>query len=186
MMIGVRCLPFALLLGLGLAAMATRPAEADLTTLVNFNGTNGANPQSNPTVDSSGNVFGTTPFGGSNNLGTVYEVKAGSQTFSTVANFGVGVNGTHPFGGVIVDSAGNFSTSPPDYGLVIDAQGNLYGTTAYGGTNGDGSLFEITPSVVPEPVSLVALGQGMLALACVIAYTHRRRASRGCWASIDA
>ncbi|MGO9648713.1 MAG: choice-of-anchor tandem repeat GloVer-containing protein [Terriglobales bacterium] len=36
--------------------------------------------------------------------------------------------------------------SVPSGGLVIDEAGNLYGTTEYGGTFGNGSVFELTPS----------------------------------------
>ena len=30
-------------------------------------------------------------------------------------------------------------------GLVLDANDNLYGTTSYGGTFGDGTLFKVVP-----------------------------------------
>ncbi|HEV3308050.1 MAG TPA: choice-of-anchor tandem repeat GloVer-containing protein [Candidatus Sulfotelmatobacter sp.] len=52
-----------------------------------------------------------------------------AQTFTTLLNF---------------DSTNG---SRPDYGsLVQGADGNLYGTTSSGGTNGEGTVFEITPS----------------------------------------
>jgi uncharacterized repeat protein (TIGR03803 family) len=43
-------------------------------TLVTFNGANGASPQSGLTLDSHGNLFGTTFAGGANNDGTVFEL----------------------------------------------------------------------------------------------------------------
>ena len=48
-----------------------------VTTLANFNGANGTNPQASLYMDSRGNLFGTTYAGGASNKGTVYEVSAG-------------------------------------------------------------------------------------------------------------
>src|SRR5947207_2301012 len=44
------------------------------TTLVNFDGSNGANPFDSLTADADGNLFGTTYLGGANNAGTVFEI----------------------------------------------------------------------------------------------------------------
>ena len=174
-----RGLTSALLIGLGLTAMINSRVESgyNLTTLVNFNGSNGSYPQSGLTVDSGGNVYGVTPFGGTNNNGTVFKIAAGSGSFSTVANFGLGVQGgTQPFGGVTLDSSGNiygtttggtsyqqgavyeiasgtstitrlaqFTGTNQDgsYGpLAVDSRGNLFGTSG-GGANNLGSLFEV-------------------------------------------
>jgi len=35
--------------------------------------------------------------------------------------------------------------APPEAGLIFDRAGNLYGTTAYGGTSNLGIVFELTP-----------------------------------------
>ena len=44
----------------------------------------------------------------------------------------------------------NFVASPdgngPAVGVVLDAKGNLYGTTVQGGTFGEGTVFELTPN----------------------------------------
>jgi uncharacterized repeat protein (TIGR03803 family) len=101
-----------------------------LTTLVNFNGTNGDNPLATLTAGPGGRLYGTTRNGGTNgNFGTVFTVTT-NGTFTTLLHFG-GTNGAWPYGGVTVG---------PD--------GNLYGTTAFGGNpNGDlsgGSIFELT------------------------------------------
>jgi uncharacterized repeat protein (TIGR03803 family) len=53
-------------------------------------------------------------------------------TFSTV----------HRFSGSDVDSDGDSAVA----GLIRDAQGNLYGTTVYGGSYDDGAVCRITPS----------------------------------------
>ncbi|WP_338697753.1 choice-of-anchor tandem repeat GloVer-containing protein [Bradyrhizobium sp. 26S5] len=44
------------------------------TTLVSFNGANGAMPETGLTFDAAGNLFGTTTLGGANNAGTVFEL----------------------------------------------------------------------------------------------------------------
>jgi uncharacterized repeat protein (TIGR03803 family) len=47
---------------------------ASIKTLVNFNGTNGADPEAGLITDITGDLFGTTQAGGTNNLGTVFEI----------------------------------------------------------------------------------------------------------------
>jgi uncharacterized repeat protein (TIGR03803 family) len=96
-----------------------------ITTLATFKGTNGADPAGGLVVDASGNLFGTTFSGGPANSGTVFEIVSGSGTITTLASFN-GTNGNSPNGG-----------------LVEDSLGNLFGTTAYGGTAGDGTVFEV-------------------------------------------
>jgi uncharacterized repeat protein (TIGR03803 family) len=106
-----------------------------LTTLVNFNSTNGASPEDTPILDSSGNLYGTTYFGGPNNDGTVWEIPAGSSTLNTLATFN-GTNGQNPYRGR----------------LIIDSSGNLYGTTNIGGSSSDGNAWVLpsgTGTIVP-------------------------------------
>ena len=96
-----------------------------LTTLVTFDGTNGTQPDAGLIADAAGNLYGTTTYGGANNDGTVFELAAGSYALTTLVSF----NGAD---GAI-----------PEAGLFMDAAGNLYGTTYSGGTNGDGTVFEV-------------------------------------------
>jgi len=96
-----------------------------LTTLYSFNGTDGKNPRANLLADSSGNLYGTTEFGGASDLGTAFRLAAGTNTLTTLASFS-GANGTNPWGGLVADTAGN-----------------LYGTTRYGGSGDYGTVFEI-------------------------------------------
>src|SRR5262249_6315367 len=88
-----------------------------LTTLVSFNGTNGAGPRAGLVFDSSGNLFGTTRgFGGAgiDNYGTVFELPAGAHDIVTLVSFDYS-NGAWPLGE-----------------LLLDAAGNIYGTTSGG------------------------------------------------------
>jgi uncharacterized repeat protein (TIGR03803 family) len=96
-----------------------------ITALASFDGTNGANPYSNLIADANGNLYGTSSAGGANGHGTVFEVVNGSGAITNLASFDGG-NG-----------------ADPQSNLISDASGNLYGTAAYGGMHGYGTLFEL-------------------------------------------
>jgi uncharacterized repeat protein (TIGR03803 family) len=94
------------------------------------NGTDGYYPYGGLVIDSKGNLYGTTFFGGAYSGGTVFKVTpAGKETI--LHNFDANANG----------DGGN-----PYAGMVMDANGNLYGTTFTGGHNGGGTVFKVTPS----------------------------------------
>ncbi|MFZ0705366.1 MAG: choice-of-anchor tandem repeat GloVer-containing protein [Candidatus Korobacteraceae bacterium] len=84
--------------------------------------------------DSMGSIYGTTQWGGSSERGTVYQMtKSGDQwTETPIYSFKGDSNpeeldGSQPYGGVIVDD-----------------NGNLFGTTVGGGLYGGGTIFELT------------------------------------------
>jgi uncharacterized repeat protein (TIGR03803 family) len=89
-------------------------------------GYEGCTPYTGLTVDSSGNLYGTTYNGGANGLGVVFKINS-SGTYSVLHSFGG--DGRVAFGDLIADSAGN-----------------LYGTTTNGGANDEGTVFKITSS----------------------------------------
>ena len=104
-----------------------------LTTLYSFGLSGGAEPMGNLVQAKDGNFYGTTSLNNVSNdsqiTGTVFKMTpAGSVT--TLYTF---------------DGSGWAS---PNAGLMQASDGNLYGTTAYGGAKGDGSIFEITPAGV--------------------------------------
>jgi uncharacterized repeat protein (TIGR03803 family) len=105
-----------------------------LTTLVNFDGTNGDKPFAGLTIDSAGNLYGTTYIGGADNDGTVFEITASGHAFSTIATFD-GTDG-----------------SAPQAPMYLDGSGNLFGTTwgqgpDYTGSAGDyGVVYEVPAS----------------------------------------
>jgi uncharacterized repeat protein (TIGR03803 family) len=105
------------------------PLSGQLITLASFDGsgsgTNGENPNAGVTLDSQGDLFGTTSLGGADNFGTVWEIAKGSGTLTVIASFNT------------ADGA------VPDGGVTLDADGNLYGTTTAGGTNSEGTVWEI-------------------------------------------
>ena len=98
--------------------------SSTIKTLAAFDGFHNVSPL---TVDSYGNLFGTTNGGGAFGDGTVFEVARGSSTITTLASFD-GANGNSP---------------DPSGALVMDSNGNLFGTTSYGGASNDGTVFDI-------------------------------------------
>jgi uncharacterized repeat protein (TIGR03803 family) len=90
----------------------------------------GTSPAGNIVVDSTGSIFGTTPFGGSMNKGTIYKVVPGGSgaTESVIYNFCTQANCAD--GGV------------PLGGLTLGAGGTLFGTTLQGGNiHDEGEVF---------------------------------------------
>ncbi len=85
------------------------------TTLVSFNGTNGAFPVSGLIADANGDLFGTTNVGGANNDGTVFEIVKTAGGYASTPTTLVSFDGTN----------GEF----PEASLIADANGDLFGTT---------------------------------------------------------
>jgi uncharacterized repeat protein (TIGR03803 family) len=97
-------------------------------------GADGGNPIAGVIRDSAGNLYGTTNLGGSqacnSGCGVVFKIDpSGAET--VLYSFTGGLDGFYPNGG-----------------LIQDAAGNLYGTTYFGGTIGDGTVFMLTPAGV--------------------------------------
>jgi uncharacterized repeat protein (TIGR03803 family) len=123
-----------------------------LTVLHSFaGGTNdGAFPVAGLVMDSHGNLYGTTEYGGSANCsggcGTVFKLDT-SGTLTLLHSFTGGTN----------DGAN------PDAGLVMDSSGNLYGTTYNGGGSGNGVVFAL--STTPQGAIQIIVNQvnGLLA-----------------------
>ena len=96
-----------------------------ISTVVNFSGSNGANPDADLVFDKNNNLFGTTFYGGGSlNEGTVFELPAGSTTLMTLAAF-ASTDGANPKGS-----------------LAVDGSGDVFGTASQGG-NSYGAVFEI-------------------------------------------
>jgi uncharacterized repeat protein (TIGR03803 family) len=99
-------------------------------------GTDGGNPCAGVVMDPVGNLYGTAYQGGiagagvnKRGAGVVYKIDTGGQ-YSVLYSFTGGADGSGPFAGVILDSAGN-----------------LYGTTYNGGVNNlYGVVYKLSPS----------------------------------------
>lgn len=120
----------AALLITAIAALTVASAQAQtFSILYNFKGRpDGANPYGALVEDASGNLYGTTQYGGTSNLGIVFKVDpAGNET--VLHSFAGGSDGATPLASVVVDPAGN-----------------LYGTTWSGGANNAGVVFKVDAS----------------------------------------
>jgi uncharacterized repeat protein (TIGR03803 family) len=99
------------------------------TTLVSFTGHDGYGPVGGLMVDTAGDLFGTTYGGGANGYGTVFEIAKTADGYASTPTTLVSFTSS--------DGAG------PQGSLIIDAAGDLFGTTYRGGTDGYGTVFEI-------------------------------------------
>lgn len=107
-------------------------ASGQETVVYSFGGKpDAADPYAGLTLDGAGNVYGTTYDGGASDNGTVFKLDASGQESVLYSFAGSGGDGAHPYAGVIVD-----------------ASGNVYGTTYSGGdsscgTQGCGTVFKL-------------------------------------------
>src|SRR5450755_724192 len=118
----------------------------------------GSDPQGTPVLDQTGNIYGTTAYGGATVSGIALDLAG--NLYGTTQSGGEYSN-SNPYGdGTVFELTApvgkgsykektlwNFNGtdgSEPIDSLILDSAGNLYGTTAYGGLN-DGIVFEVTP-----------------------------------------
>lgn len=100
------------------------------TTLYDFTGgSGGGNPVFGVVLDSAGNVYGAADTGGSNRTGVVYKLTPTKGIWNYVP--------IHTF-------SGNSDGGNPSSTVTIDAGGNLYGTTLYGGLYQYGTVYKIS------------------------------------------
>ncbi len=89
-------------------------------------------PQSTLTIDSAGNLYGTS-FGGDNPTpGIVFEMVKGPNGKFTEK--------------IIYNFTGGSDGNGPNSGMYLDAAGNLYGTAGGGGDTGNGTVWELSPN----------------------------------------
>jgi uncharacterized repeat protein (TIGR03803 family) len=102
--------------------------EKILYTFKGWNKRDGAAPFASLILDGSGNLYGTTYAGGAYGYGTIFKLTPGGV--ETVLYSFIGL-----------PDAGN-----PVGRLLMDKQGNLYGTTSFGGAYGNGAVYELSAS----------------------------------------
>jgi uncharacterized repeat protein (TIGR03803 family) len=132
------------LLCLALIAMSSVLAVGQTyQVLYTFTNGYGGSPTGTLAMDSAGNIYGTTPYGGTQcsvtynqGCGIVFELSPQSggayYTYNTLHTF-------------CEDYYQCADGALPYAGLVIDAAGNLYGTTEQGGSEASGTAFELSP-----------------------------------------
>ncbi len=94
-------------------------------SLHSFTGADGATPEADLVQGSDGRFYGTTSQGGANNTGTVFAITS-AGVLTTLYSFTGGADG-----------------ATPTAGLIQGADGFFYGATFLGGTNQDGTVFQI-------------------------------------------
>lgn len=116
--------------------LAATFSVAQMTVLHTMQGKpDGNQPQGRLVADAAGNFFGTTFLGGAFGRGAIYELPAGGDE-KVLYSFTGGSDGAFPMGN-----------------LLVDRDGNLFGTTSLGGNlaaicpadNGCGTIFKLTP-----------------------------------------
>jgi uncharacterized repeat protein (TIGR03803 family) len=106
----------------------SRAESLNLSVLHQFTAGNndGASPYSELTQGADGVLYGTTWSGGTNASGVVFGINTDGSDFTLLHHFGSPADGSTPFDGVIQAT-----------------DGFLYGTTYYGGTNSNGTIFKV-------------------------------------------
>jgi uncharacterized repeat protein (TIGR03803 family) len=127
--------------GCALALLPCAASAQTASTLFNFSAKAGIEPYARLILDNAGNLYGDTSTGGKANAknpypaGTVFELSPGSGKKGWTET-------------VLYTFLGSSDGSQPTGALLADSKGNLYGTTFLGGTDGDGTVFELTK---PKP-----------------------------------
>jgi uncharacterized repeat protein (TIGR03803 family) len=111
--------------GCGVVFRITPDGKEHVVHSFNGGSKDGTNPNGGLVADQAGNFYGTTQFGGANDVGTVFKI-ASDGSYAVLHSFD-GTDGSQPGGS-----------------LIVDGNGIIYGTTSEGGT-GEGNIFEIAP-----------------------------------------
>ena len=121
-------------------------ADGSLTTLVVFTGVSGSNRGTSPNAlveGRDGNFYGTTKLGGTNDLGTLFQMTP-QGILTTLIDFS--------------GNSGSYRGYFPLSDLVQGADGKFYGTTLFGGAHFSGTIFSVTSNGVFT--TLVEFGDG--------------------------
>jgi uncharacterized repeat protein (TIGR03803 family) len=111
------------------------------TVLYSFQGgADGANPWAGLYLGVDGNFYGTTAYGGNrSNHGTVFKITPQGQK-TVLYSFQGGADGANPAGDLIEFNGVGFRNT------------HLYGTTLYGGSHSNGTVFQVDPSTKTDDV----------------------------------
>jgi len=142
----------------------------------NSNIGDGTVPKAGLVLGSDGNFYGTTSSGGGHGSGTVFRISP-SGSCSNLYLFSGGSDGKTPLAGLVQGSDGNF-----------------YGTTSQGGTNGHGNVFKLTVPLNPPANQISAIqlaGTNVLVTLPSVAaemyqLQYRTSLTAGAWANVEA
>jgi uncharacterized repeat protein (TIGR03803 family) len=139
---------------LSTAGVGSHADAASLATLYDFCSLgapckDGNGPQAAVLMDAAGNLYGMTVEGGAYNHGAIYKLSPNASR--TAWNYTVLHSFCPPGSNVCVDGASPYGR------LIMDASGNLYGTTPGGGARGGGTVFELSPNTTRTAWTLTVL-----------------------------
>jgi uncharacterized repeat protein (TIGR03803 family) len=103
--------------------------STDLSEVDFYDFSGESNPESSLMVGNDGYFYGTTYAGGADSVGSIFKLSPGGVETVLHSFIGNGTDGANPYAAVVQDS-----------------QGNLYGTTYYGGISGAGTVFKLDPA----------------------------------------
>jgi uncharacterized repeat protein (TIGR03803 family) len=126
--------------GFGCGTVFKITLTGTLTTLHNFDGTDGGLPTGGLVQATNGAFYGMAGGGGANNGGTIFKITP-AGTLTTLHNFDV-TDGANPMGG-----------------LVQATNGTFYGTTSGGGTDNDGTVLSLSVGLGPFVETLPSSGK---------------------------
>jgi autotransporter passenger strand-loop-strand repeat protein/uncharacterized repeat protein (TIGR03803 family) len=115
-----------------------------LESLASFDGADGANPDGGLIEDAAGNLYGATEAGGAGD-GTVFKIANTAGAYASTPTTLVTFDGTNG--------------ASPETALTVDSSGNLFGTTASGGADSDGTLFELSDAGYVLPPQILSSGE---------------------------
>ena len=119
---------FAVVLMLATSAIPSAQAQT-FTVLHTFSGSDGSGPSGSLVQDATGNLYGTTYYGGTYTDGVAFKLDP-SNNETVLFNF----------------NPGNSRGANPAYGLIMDKEGNLYSPAEAGSPKGGGLLWELSPN----------------------------------------
>jgi len=122
------------------------PVTADFATKIEFDShTTGGTPFGSLLEASDGNLYGVTDGGGTGGFGVLFQYNPNTAAFNVKINFDEATNGSNPHSS-----------------LIQASDGKLYGNTQYGGTAGDGTLFQydIATGILTKKFQFDDAGEG--------------------------
>jgi uncharacterized repeat protein (TIGR03803 family) len=127
--------------------------NGSLTTLYQLNTYDGHYPAAGVIQGSDGNLYGTTLYGGVNNLGTVFQFNPASGALTTLIAFDGFDGGANPAAALAPGSDGSF-----------------YGATSTGGPGGQGTVFRLSfaPQITASPANLTVISGADVTLSVAV------------------
>ncbi len=119
--------------------------------IYNFTGDGeGSEPFAGLVQGAQGTLFGTTRYGGTDDLGTAFRLNADGSGYTVLHSF----------------TSTNGDGAEPGAALLVASDGALYGTTLLGGTSGEGTVFKLFCNIGTSPLVIQILGDNPLTNEC--------------------